>query len=95
MHKGLARHLPETSVACTLRALAHPLSHLEPKPHPVLFNAVCPCGTDMFLTLPFTPFSEIQRTLMELLNQLDGFDALGQVKMIMATNRPDVLGVLA
>jgi 26S proteasome regulatory subunit T4 len=34
---------------------------------------------------------EIQRTLMELLNQLDGFDAIGQVKMIMATNRPDVL----
>ncbi|GMN35610.1 hypothetical protein TIFTF001_005418 [Ficus carica] len=57
---------------------------------------------------------EIQRTLMELLNQLDGFDELGkilmdvdlvgyllngyafspflvQVKMIMATNRPDVL----
>ncbi|KAF7137171.1 hypothetical protein RHSIM_Rhsim07G0243000 [Rhododendron simsii] len=34
---------------------------------------------------------EIQRTLMELLNQLDGFDRLGKVKMIMATNRPDVL----
>ena len=34
---------------------------------------------------------EIQRTLMELLNQLDGFDVLGKVKMIMATNRPDVL----
>merc|ERR1711934_1158886 len=34
---------------------------------------------------------EIQRTLMELLNQMDGFDALGQVKMIMATNRPDPL----
>ncbi|KAG4962343.1 hypothetical protein JHK86_039211 [Glycine max] len=34
---------------------------------------------------------EIQRTLMELLNQLDGFDQLGKVKMIMATNRPDVL----
>ncbi|KAE9034137.1 26S proteasome regulatory subunit 10B A [Phytophthora rubi] len=34
---------------------------------------------------------EIQRTLMELLNQLDGFDALGQVKMVMATNRPDIL----
>uniref|UniRef100_A0A915JMX7 AAA+ ATPase domain-containing protein n=1 Tax=Romanomermis culicivorax TaxID=13658 RepID=A0A915JMX7_ROMCU len=30
---------------------------------------------------------EIQRTLMEM----DGFDALGQVKMIMATNRPDTL----
>lgn len=34
---------------------------------------------------------EIQRTLMELLSQLDGFDTLGKVKMIMATNRPDVL----
>ena len=34
---------------------------------------------------------EIQRTLMELLNQIDGFEALGQVKIIMATNRPDVL----
>ncbi|KAH9544615.1 hypothetical protein CY35_12G003200 [Sphagnum magellanicum] len=28
---------------------------------------------------------------MELLNQLDGFDQLGKVKMIMATNWPDVL----
>jgi len=28
---------------------------------------------------------------MELLNQLDGFDSLGQVKMVMATNRPDIL----
>ncbi|BAM42382.1 26S proteasome ATPase subunit [Theileria orientalis strain Shintoku] len=34
---------------------------------------------------------EIQRTLMELLTHLDGFDELGQVKIIMATNRPDVL----
>ncbi|XP_046853269.1 26S proteasome regulatory subunit 10B [Xenia sp. Carnegie-2017] len=34
---------------------------------------------------------EIQRTLMELLNQMDGFDRLGKVKMIMATNRPDTL----
>ena len=34
---------------------------------------------------------EIQRTLMELLNQLDGFESLGQVKVVMATNRPDIL----
>jgi len=34
---------------------------------------------------------EIQRTLMELLNQMDGFDELGKVKIIMATNRPDIL----
>jgi 26S proteasome regulatory subunit T4 len=34
---------------------------------------------------------EVQRTLMELLNCLDGFESLGQVKVVMATNRPDVL----
>jgi len=34
---------------------------------------------------------EIQRTLMELLNQMDGFDTLGRTKLIMATNRPDTL----
>ena len=34
---------------------------------------------------------EIQRTLMELLNQLDGFEELGMVKVVMATNRPDIL----
>ena len=28
---------------------------------------------------------EIQRTMLELLNQLDGFDARGDVKVIMAT----------
>lgn len=34
---------------------------------------------------------EVQRTLMELLNQLDGFKDLEDVKIIMATNRPDIL----
>ena len=34
---------------------------------------------------------EVQRTMLELLNQLDGFDRLGKVKVIMATNRPDTL----
>eukprot|EP00884_Botryococcus_braunii_P000830 jgi/Botrbrau1/10748/Bobra.180_2s0015.2 len=34
---------------------------------------------------------EIQRTMLELLNQMDGFDAMGDVKVIMATNRIDSL----
>merc|ERR1719248_179161 len=34
---------------------------------------------------------EIQRTMLELLNQLDGFDDRGDVKVIMATNRIESL----
>lgn len=34
---------------------------------------------------------EIQRTLLELLNQLDGFDTRHDVKIIMATNRIESL----
>lgn len=34
---------------------------------------------------------EIQRTMLELLNQLDGFDDRGDVKVIMATNKIETL----
>ena len=34
---------------------------------------------------------EVQRTLMQLLSELDGFDNLEDVKIIAATNRPDIL----
>ena len=35
--------------------------------------------------------SEVQRTMLELLNQLDGFEATNKIKVIMATNRLDIL----
>lgn len=35
--------------------------------------------------------SEVQRTMLELLNQLDGFEATQSIKVIMATNRMDIL----
>ena len=35
--------------------------------------------------------SEVQRTMLELLNQLDGFEANQNIKVIMATNRIDIL----
>ncbi|VDD91682.1 unnamed protein product [Enterobius vermicularis] len=35
--------------------------------------------------------SEVQRTMLELLNQLDGFEATKNIKVIMATNRIDIL----
>ncbi|KAG6035995.1 hypothetical protein E4U19_003931 [Claviceps sp. Clav32 group G5] len=34
---------------------------------------------------------EVQRILLELLNQMDGFDQMSNVKVIMATNRADTL----
>ncbi|MHA1629282.1 MAG: proteasome-activating nucleotidase [Candidatus Heimdallarchaeota archaeon] len=34
---------------------------------------------------------EVQRTLMQLLSNLDGFDVRGNVRVIAATNRPDIL----
>lgn len=34
---------------------------------------------------------EVQRTLMQLLAEMDGFDPRGEVKLIAATNRPDML----
>ncbi|VTJ89684.1 Hypothetical predicted protein [Marmota monax] len=35
--------------------------------------------------------SEMQRTMLELFNQLDGFEATKNIKVIMATNRIDIL----
>jgi 26S proteasome regulatory subunit T5 len=33
----------------------------------------------------------VQRTMLELLSQLDGFSSDEKIKVIAATNRPDVL----
>lgn len=34
---------------------------------------------------------EVQRTLMQLLAEIDGFEPLGNIKLVAATNRPDTL----
>merc|ERR1711966_534993 len=35
--------------------------------------------------------NEVQRTMLEIVNQLDGFEARGNIKVLMATNRPDTI----
>ena len=67
---------------------------LESKPFDCVHHQPCIIFMDEIDAIGGRRFSEgtsadreIQRTLMELLNQMDGFDVLGKVKMIMATNR--------
>lgn len=35
----------------------------------------------------FSGGNDVQRTMLEIVNQLDGFDARGNIKVLMATNR--------
>jgi len=35
--------------------------------------------------------NEVQRTMLEIVNQLDGFEPRGNIKILMATNRPDTI----
>ncbi|KAL0232019.1 hypothetical protein PCE1_003015 [Barthelona sp. PCE] len=56
----------------------------------VFFDEVDAFGTTRFSQSDSSD-NEVQRTMMELLNQLDGFDPRGNVKILMATNRPDTL----
>ena len=38
--------------------------------------------------------NEVQRTMLEIVNQLDGFDARGNIKVLMATNRFSDLAII-
>ena len=53
--------------------------------HSLIFNFV------LTYFLHFLADSEVQRTMLELLNQLDGFEATQNIKVVMATNRIDIL----
>jgi 26S proteasome regulatory subunit T1 len=35
--------------------------------------------------------NEVQRTMLQIASELDGFDPRGNIKVLMATNRPDIL----
>lgn len=39
--------------------------------------------------------NEVQRTMLEIVNQLDGFDARGNIKVLMATNRSVTIPLIA
>ena len=49
------------------------------------------CLEMMRAAMPSGGDNEVQRTMLEIVNQLDGFDSRGNIKVLMATNRPDTL----
>ncbi|CAJ0944734.1 unnamed protein product, partial [Mesorhabditis belari] len=62
----------------------------ESAPSIIFLDEIDAVGTKRFDTSSRGE-QEVQRTLLELLNQLDGFDNRGDVKIIMATNRIESL----
>lgn len=57
----------------------------------VFFDEVDAIGGTRFSAGEGSGDSDVQRTMLEIVNQLDGFDPRGNVKVLMATNRPDTL----
>merc|ERR1712051_408605 len=62
----------------------------ENQPSVVFIDEVDAVGTKRFDSQTGAD-QEVQRILLELLNQMDGFDQTTNVKVIMATNRADTL----
>ena len=57
----------------------------------IFFDEVDAIGGTRFQGSDSGSDNEVQRTMLELINQLDGFDRRGNIKVLMATNRPDTL----
>ncbi|CCW61839.1 unnamed protein product [Phytomonas sp. EM1] len=62
----------------------------ENSPSIVFIDEIDAIGTKRYET-DSSGTKEVQRTMLELLTQLDGFDSSSDVKVIMATNRIDTL----
>ncbi|KAK3542546.1 hypothetical protein QTP86_028673 [Hemibagrus guttatus] len=82
--KGAPRHPTEEAHFGRLYPGSYPFGH---DPELMTIDLLRPCRYDS----NSGGEREIQRTMLELLNQLDGFDSRGDVKVIMATNRIETL----
>jgi len=63
----------------------------ENSPSIIFMDEVDSIGSSRGNNLNSGSDSEVQRTMLELLNQLDGFHANNNIKILMATNRIDIL----
>ena len=62
----------------------------EHSPSIIFMDEIDSIGSSRLEAGPFGD-SEVQRTMLELLNQLDGFESTQNIKVIMCTNRIDIL----
>ncbi|RVW28732.1 26S proteasome regulatory subunit 8-like A [Vitis vinifera] len=67
------------------------LSYREHAPSIIFMDEIDSIGSARMESGSGNGDSEVQRTMLELLNQLDGFEASNKIKVLMATNRIDIL----
>ncbi|KAI0219726.1 26S proteasome regulatory subunit 8 [Massospora cicadina] len=79
---------PGTGKTLLARAVAH--HRFEHAPSIIFMDEIDSIGSSR-TDSSASGDSEVQRTMLELLNQLDGFEATKNIKVIMATNRIDIL----
>ncbi|CAI0555279.1 unnamed protein product [Linum tenue] len=86
----LARAVANRTDACFIRVNSSELVQKSKKACIIFFDEVDAIGGARFDDGAGGD-NEVQRTMLEIVNQLDGFDARGNIKVLMATNRPDTL----
>ena len=73
------------------RLVREVFEYAEERSPSILFNDELDAIGSKRLELATSGDREVQRTLMQLLASLDGFEPRGEVRVIAATNRPDIL----
>ncbi|CAN1269921.1 26S proteasome regulatory subunit 4 homolog B [Linum perenne] len=86
----LAKAVAHSTSATFLRVVGSELIQNDLSPSIVFIDEIDAVGTKRY-DANSGGEREIQRTMLELLNQLDGFDSRGDVKVILATNRIESL----
>jgi 26S proteasome regulatory subunit T2 len=103
----LAKAVANQTSACFLRVVGSELVQKYSGAGPKLVREIFRCAEEMAPSIVFIDEidsigskrydtssggeKEVQRTMLELLNQLDGFDSRSDVKVIMATNKIESL----
>ncbi|KAF3859636.1 hypothetical protein F7725_022035, partial [Dissostichus mawsoni] len=85
-----ARAVANRTDACFIRVIGSELMARTKKACLIFFDEIDAIGGARFDDGAGGD-NEVQRTMLELINQLDGFDPRGNIKVLMATNRPDTL----